>query len=226
MPKKIQIKRAPGSRMKASSVQVASKKYVKNVVKRALNDAIEQKYDTTSFYDNAMTVSTQQIFLLNDQQIATSNPASLHDRIGRVIHNDKLVLNIKTTQSASPTVGVQTFKVWVIVAKETGGSAPTFGEVFTQQAGEMMYLINEDNAHNYKILKEITIRGDVDRRVQHRRYTIKIPKSLSKVQFDDSNNGNWSDTSGNALFLAITCDEPGTAYAALRTYQRLYFRDA
>lgn len=194
----------------------------KGYVNRLLKQNIELKYKTLLITDSVMTKSTQAIQLLNDQVQGTGQ----NDRDGRQIRNVKLELNIYARRNSTPTYNNVHFKIYVIVARATRGSAPTWPDIFTQASGQMQYFRNLDNINDYKILREISVNSSGITQSAYKQLTVRIPKKYSIVQFDDSNNANWSDSSSNQLFLAYTCDEPASFYAFLSMYTRLYFTDA
>lgn len=239
----------PGKRTaKVFGLNKTEKKQTKQIVKRALNSAIETKsYYHSRITDYEFTNTSPYITdFLNVPQGSTDA-----DRVGDefVFKHLKINLDISGSQDGSVKSGRDHDRVRVLLLKwkesdYVGGIAntPSFLDVFGTNlpTGSNLFtaMVNhEENGRRFKVLydKKMVLSGEIGTHTNSpenkvRRLSINVPQKRygnKKVKYDSINTTHNAHMNG--LFLMVVTDNPGGALISgptLSMDSRLLFKDA
>lgn len=142
-------------------------------------------------------------------------------RIGRSIRMTSLNVSQIFTKHASATDTL----VRCTIVIDTQANAIIIDTADFQSGGyDIQSLPNPDYQGRYKILKNFIVNLTTDRPTAVRKYYVKIPRHLGRVEYNNTNGGTIADINKNALYNLLVSNEP-TNLPTVSTNMRMNYID-
>lgn len=183
-----------------------------------LKDAINVEYKLLEHKSAAQSVNNAGTFVLMN---GSQKGDDYNSRDGRQIRIKSFYFNAKVT--IHPSAVHTVFRVMLLIDTQPTGVAPILSQILrVGTVANILCMRNLDNRKRFSILRDFRINLNQDYPEKY----IKVFRRLDmKTIYDDSNAGDITDISSNALYMLFISEEVADNFPTIEHVARVRFID-